>query len=264
VTPLASFSPAHPGQLVALLAAAVAAGAVNSIAGGGSVITFPVLLFVGVQPILASATNTVALWPGAVAGAFGFRGDLGEAPGWTYWFIVPSVVGGTLGALVLLHTPSRVFDQLAPYLVLAATLLLAVQGRISRRVERDPGRARSRRWWAVAVTAQLAIAVYGGFFGAGISILMLGTLGLIGFTDIHQMNGLKNIYAAFINGAAMVYFVVTGSVVWAAVAVMVGGSVLGALLGARLSHRVGRDATRRAIVVIGFAMAGVLAIRLYV
>jgi uncharacterized membrane protein YfcA len=110
---------------------------------------------------------------------------------------------------------------------------------------------------------QLALAVYGGFFGAGISIVMLATLGLVGFTDIHRMNGLKNVYAACINGAAMLFFVVTGTVVWSAVAVMVGGAVAGGIGGARLAHRVGRRATRRVIVAIGLAMTVALAVRIY-
>src|SRR5207237_8732072 len=120
-----------------------------------------------------------------------------------YWLSVPGVVGGAIGGVILLHTPPHVFELLSPYLVLAATVMLAVQGPVSRRVERDPRRVRSARWWVATVLVMLGIAVYGGFFGAGISILILAILGLIGFTDIHRMNGLKNIYAACINGAAM-------------------------------------------------------------
>jgi uncharacterized membrane protein YfcA len=263
VSLLATFSPSHVWQLLALLGAGIAGGAVNAIAGGGSVITFPVLLFVGVGPILANATNTVAIWPGSVAGAYGFRKDVVGAPRSLYWLVLPSIGGGTVGALVLLHTPSRVFELMAPYLVLAATVLLAVQGVISRRVHRDPARARSGRWWAVAVVVQLAISVYGGFFGAGISIVILAVLGLIGFTDIHRMNGLKNLYAACINGAALVYFVASGAVVWSAVAIMVGGTVAGGIAAARFAHRIGRGAIRRVIVGIGIAMAVALLLRVY-
>jgi uncharacterized membrane protein YfcA len=263
VTGAISFSASHVWQLIALFGAGLAGGVVNSIAGGGSVITFPALLFAGVGPILASATNTVAIWPASAAGAYGFRHDIRGAPRSLYWLIVPSLAGGAIGAVILLHTPPGVFEQLSPYLVLAATVLLAAQGRISARVRRDPERAHSSRWWAVAVTLQLGLSVYGGFFGAGISIVMLATLGLVGFTDIHRMNGLKNVYATSINGAATLYFVATGAVVWSAVAVMVGGTVVGGLGGARLAHRVGRAAVRKIIVAIGIAMAAALAVRIY-
>jgi len=263
VTAAITFSGSHVWQLVALFGAAIAGGAVNAIAGGGSVITFPALLFVGVGPILASATNTVAIWPASVAGAFGFRGDVKGAPPSMYWLLVPSVIGGTLGALLLLRTPTHLFELIAPYLVLAATVLLAVQGRVSRRVHRDPRKAHAPRWWIAAVAVQLAVSVYGGFFGAGIGILMLATLGLIGFTDIHRMNGLKNLYATFINGAAMIYFAVSGTVVWPAVAVMVAGAVAGGVGAAGLAHRVGRQTVRRLIVVIGVAMTIALIVRIY-
>jgi uncharacterized membrane protein YfcA len=142
-------------------------------------------------------------------------------------------------------------------------VLLAGQGRISARVRQDPMKARSARWWWLAVAGQLAVSVYGGFFGAGIGILMLATLGLIGFTDIHRMNGLKNLYATFINGAALVYFVASGAVVWPAVAVMLGGTVAGGMGGARLAHRVGREAIRRVIVAVGVIMTIVLLLRIY-
>lgn len=263
MTAATTVSTTHAWQLVALFAAAVAGGAVNSIAGGGSVITFPTLLFLGIGPILASATNTVALWPASAAGAYGFRQDMWGAPRRMYWLIVPGVAGGAMGGVILLRTPPHVFELLSPYLVLAATVMLAVQGPVSRRVHRDPRKARSAPWWTVAIAVMLGIAVYGGFFGAGISILILAILGLIGFTDIHRMNGLKNLYAACINGAALLYFVASGAVVWWAVAVMAGGTVAGGVGGARLAHRVGRRATRRVIVAVGLAMTVALALRTY-
>lgn len=226
-------------------------------------ITFPTLLFIGVRPILANATNTVALWPASVAAMFGFRREIAESERSMFVLVVPSVVGGSVGALILLHTPSHLFELLAPYLVLVASLLLALQGQISRRIHRDAEKARSRTWWTLAVVAQLVVSVYGGFFGAGIGILMLAALGLIGLTDIHRMNGLKNLYATCINGAALVYFIVSGAVVWSVALVMVGGSIVGGFGGARLAHRVGRRTIRRVIVVIGIVMTVALLVRIY-
>jgi uncharacterized membrane protein YfcA len=179
------------------------------------------------------------------------------------WLLLPSVVGGTIGALVLLHTPTHVFSLLAPYLVLVASALLASQRAISRRLRSDPEKQTTTRWWVAAILVQGAVAVYGGFFGAGIGILMLATLGLIGLTDIHSMNGLKNLYAAAINGAAIIYFVFSRAVVWSVVGVMVLGTVAGGVGGAYLAHRVGRESVRRIIVGIGLAMTGALLARLY-
>jgi uncharacterized protein len=258
-----AFDWAHAWQIAAVFAAAVVGGALNAIAGGGSLITFPTLLFVGIEPVLANATNTVVLWPASVAGAYGFQKELRRAERSMFLLLIPSVIGGGVGAVLLLHTPSRLFEVLAPYLVLVATVLLAFQERISTQVRRDPQKARSAGWWMVVVGVQLVVSVYGGFFGAGIGILMLATLGLIGLTDIHAMNGLKNLYALCINGVALLYFIASGAVVWSVVAVMVTGSVAGGLGGARLAHRLGRDTVRRSIVTVGVAMTVALFVKVY-
>jgi uncharacterized protein len=254
---------AHAWQVVAILTTACVGGAINVIAGGGTLITFPTLLLIGLNPILANATNTVSLWPASASGAYGFRKEIRDVPQSMLFLLIPSVAGGALGALILLRTPSRIFELIVPFLVLAASLLLALQPRITRRVGHDSKSATSVRWWVAAVVGQFLVAIYGGFFGAGIGILMLATLGLFGMTDIHQMNGLKNVLAAGMQGAALVYFVASGAVVWSVVPVMVVGSIIGGMAGASLAHRVGRRATRRAIVLIGLVMSAVLAAKIY-
>jgi len=258
-----TFDWAHAWEVVAVLGAAFAGGGLNVIAGGGSLITFPTLLFVGLNPILASATNTVALWPASASGVYGFRLDILRSRRSLLLLLIPSVVGGVVGGMILLRTPARVFELIAPYLVLAATVLIAVQGRIGRWARHDPNTGPSSGWWIVAVVVQLAVSVYGGFFGAGIGILMLATLGLIGVRDLNEMNGLKNLFAIAINGAAIVYFVSRGAVVWNVVPVMVVGSVAGGLAGSALAHRTRQETMRRVIVGIGVVMSGALVARVY-
>ena len=252
-------------QLIVILGAGLLAGAVNAIAGAGSLITFPTLLWVGIGPVIANATNTVALWPGLVSATYGYRNEL--RPGTTrfLWLVIPSLIGGTLGAGLLLNTPAHSFAVAAPFLVLFATVLVAVRDAVTRwgnqpSKELDP----DRRWWAIVVPAQFLIAVYGGYFGAGIGILMLGTMGFMGFENIHQMNTLKAIFAFSINGAALVYFIAAGIVDWAAATVMAIGAISGGFLSSKAAYRVGQDAVRSAVVVIGLLMGLSLLVRLYV
>lgn len=246
-----------------LFAAAFVAGIVNSIAGGGTLLSFPALLWVGRNPILANATNTVALWPGSLAGAWGFRSELRKLPPWLYLLAVPSLAGGILGAALLVRTPEKTFARVVPLLILVATLLLAAQELISRRL-RAFTRSHthpSRSWIVFAFLFQFLVGIYGGYFGAGIGILMLAALGLIGLTDMHQMNGLKNLLAICMNGVAAVYFAFAGSVSWPDAALMAVASVAGGLAGVRLARRFGRRFVRVAVVAIGLTMAVVLFLR---
>ncbi|HEX7154564.1 MAG TPA: sulfite exporter TauE/SafE family protein [Thermoanaerobaculia bacterium] len=241
---------------VVVFFAGVAAGAVNSIAGGGTLISFPALLWLGRDPILANATNTVAIWPGSLAGAWGFRRELASLRRWLFLLVFPSLAGGGLGAWLLLRTPSDTFEQLVPFLILGATLLLAGQEIISRRfgalarAHEEPTPA----WVTFVFVFQFLVGIYGGYFGAGIGILMLAALGLIGLTDLHQMNGLKNLLAISINGVAAVWFMVVGAVVWSDVALMAVGSILGGYVGARIARKLGRKFVRGFVVVIGLVM----------
>ncbi|HEX8354099.1 MAG TPA: sulfite exporter TauE/SafE family protein [Pyrinomonadaceae bacterium] len=244
-------------QVVVIAAAAFAAGLINSIAGGGTLVSFPALLWVGRDAVLANATSTVALWPASLAGAYGFRGELkGEARTFLL-FGAPSLAGGILGAALLLRTPSETFARLVPFLILFATLLLAAQEPISRRLrgEGDAPHEPTRAWWAGAVVFQFFVGVYGGYFGAGIGILMLAALGLLGFTDIHRMNALKNLLAICINGVAAVYFISSGAVIWSDVLVMTFAAIAGGYSGARLAYKLGRRFVRLAVISIGLVMS---------
>ena len=245
-----------------LLIAAFAGGAVNAVAGGGSVITFPTLLWVGIDPIVANATNTVALWPGVVGASFGFRRELGQTPRPLFLLVLPALAGGLAGAVLLLNTPSEVFERLAPFLILLATALLAIREPLTGRLP-ERSDERSTSWWWIAVSILFVIAVYGGYFGAGMGILILGTFGLFGFRDMHRMNALKNVLAVAVNGVAFVYFALAGAVDWPVAAVMAAGSVAGGLASASVSRGFRSEAVRRAVVAIGVAMAISLLVRLY-
>src|SRR5262245_55386141 len=221
------------GDAGILFAASLTAGAVNSVAGGGSLITFPVLVWLGRDPILANATNTVSLSPGSVAALHGFRRELAGLGSWVAWGTVPSIVGGVVGALLLLRTPSPVFAWLVPWLIFFATLLFALSGPITaaarRRaghavpadgVPRDPSRPGP-------LVFQFLVSLYGGYFGAGIGIMMLAGLALAGFEAIHPMIALRNYYAICINGVAALYFIAHGAVDWSDAAVLTLGQIVG-------------------------------------
>jgi uncharacterized membrane protein YfcA len=236
-------------------AAAFAAGLINSIAGGGTLVSFPALLWTGRDPVLANATSTVALWPASLAGVYGFRREFEGGARLFLLFGAPSLLGGVLGAVLLLRTPSETFARLVPFLILFATLLLAAQEPISRKLGKEEGDRRTRAWWAGAAVFQFLVGVYGGYFGAGIGILMLAALGLLGFTDIHRMNALKNLLAICINGVAAVYFIASGAVIWSDVLVMTFAAIAGGYTGTRLAYRLGRRFVRIAVIVIGLVMS---------
>jgi uncharacterized protein len=249
----------HPSSLIPsfiLLAAAFLAGGINSIAGGGTLLSFPALMWVGRPAVIANATNTVAIWPGSFAGVVGFRRDLAKIHRWLFWLLIPSLAGGGVGAYVLLHTSERTFSRMVPFLILGATILLAAQELIARRIGAlAKSHAKPGLGWIVFVfTFQFLVGLYGGYFGAGMGILMLAALGLIGISDIHEMNGLKNLLAIAINGVAAIYFIVSGAVVWHDALLMMVASIVGGYAGARLAHRLGRKFVRGAVVAIGLIM----------
>jgi uncharacterized membrane protein YfcA len=242
-----------------LFVAALVAGGINAVAGGGSVITYPALVWAGLDPIVANATNTVTLWPGSLAAMAAFRRELRDARPWMAVLTAPSLVGGALGAVLLIRTPSEVFAAIVPFLILLATVLFALQEPITRwlhhRRHGSAAPAAAERPATGAVLFQLAIAVYGGYFGAGIGIMMLAALGLAGLTNIHLMIGLRNYLAVLINAIAAAYFVMTGTVSWGHAAIMVAGQIAGGSAGGFLTRRVGRAAVRRFVVLVGVAMA---------
>jgi uncharacterized membrane protein YfcA len=248
--------------LAAVFLASVLGGGVNAIAGGGTLLTFPALVALGVPALTANATSTVALWPGALSSMWGYRGELGGARAWVMRLTLPSVAGGALGAWLLLSTPPDRFARIVPFLVLGATLLFLVQGPLMRRL-RERGAGAGERPAApegdpqvapwLFIMAQFGIGVYGGYFGAGIGILMLAGLGLMGFTNIHRMNGLKNWGAVCMNVVAAGIFAVSGVVNWPVALAIAAGGLLGGYAGSRMAQRVGQQRVRHAIVAIGLA-----------
>ncbi len=253
-----------PSQALALLAASAAAGVMNAMAGGGTIVTYPTLLLAGVPAIVANATSTVALLPGTIASMAGYRREVATHRHWLKTLFLPSLVGGTLGAVLLLRTPERTFAQLAPALILFATVLFMVQGVVRKRAvkasvaEETIAPVPSAGNWLLAAVAQLGVAVYGGYFGAGAGILMLAILGFLGLSNIHAMNGLKNFFGLAINLTAAVYFIARGAVYWPAALVMIAGAVAGGYGGARFARRIGQERARAAVVAIGLLMTALL------
>lgn len=248
-----------PGAIVALVASSAGAGVMNALAGGGTILTFPTLLLLGEPAIQANATSTVALLPGAAASMAGYRREVSAHREWLKTLFVPSLLGGGLGSVLLLETPEKTFAGLAPFLILFATLLFLLQAVLARRNEAaDPAAPRTRARWAAAWLYQFGVAVYGGYFGAGIGILMLVVLGFLGLSDIHAMNGLKNFFGITINLVAAAYFIVRGAVNWPAALVMIAGATLGGYAGARFARTIGKEKARAAVVVIGFGITAVL------
>jgi uncharacterized protein len=253
-----------PWQAVVAFGAAFVAGAINSVAGGGTLLTFPTLIWLGLPSINANATSTVAIWPGTVGTIWGYRTELRSSSPRMLALAVPSVVGGILGALLLNHTPPAVFDALVPFLILFATLLFMVQEPIQRRLKLShPQSHKSTRWLIGAMLFQLFVALYGGYFGAGIGILMLAALSVLGFTDIHQMNALKALLGASINGVAAIYFIWARMVYWPDFIVMVIGAIIGGYGGALIARRIGGAAVRRIVIIVGLSMAASMFIKFF-
>ncbi len=232
----------------------------NSMAGGGTILTFPALVWVGLAAKVANATSTVALVPGALASFFGYRDEALPHRAWLRALIVPSLFGGAAGSLLLLATPEHWFERLAPGLVLFATLLFAWQSRGAADEVRPAPRPEETTAKArlVAAVAQFLVALYGGYFGAGIGILMLAILTRFGLSDVHAMNGLKNLLGVCINGVAALVFVASGSVDWPTGGAVFAGAVVGGYGGARLARRIGQTYARRAVVLIGLFVAALL------
>ena len=199
---------------ILVFAAACAAGAINSVAGGGTLVTVPTMIWLGMPAINANATSTVALWPGSLSGAWGFRRELASADRRLWALVVPSVIGGLAGAILLHHTPPDVFERIVPGLILFATCLFAAQEPLQRHFNLSAMHEARSHWLSWTMVFQLIVGIYGGYFGAGIGIMMLAALSLMGHTDIHQMNGIKNMLAVAINGIAILYLAFTDLILW--------------------------------------------------
>jgi uncharacterized membrane protein YfcA len=217
-------------------------------------------VWLGLPSVTANATSTVAIWPGTLGGVWGFRRELASADRRLLLFVVPSTIGGLAGALLLQLTPTAVFDRLVPFLILFATVLFAAQGPIQRRF-RATVADESRGSWLLPGIFQFLVGVYGGYFGAGIGIMMLAALSLMGLTDLFQMNGLKNLFALCINGIAAFYFMAAGMVSWPYALAMAIGAMAGGIAGAGVARRLGQRTVRHLVVAIGVAMAISLMLR---
>jgi uncharacterized membrane protein YfcA len=245
------------GEVVVVLVVGLVAGALNSVAGGGTMVTYPTLVFVGLDPITANATSTLALWPGYVAATAGFRRELVGTKRLLLELALPSLAGGILGAVLLLLTPNHTFELLAPFLILAAAVLLLLQDR--KPPPAHPERIPSAT--AGLVVWQFFAAVYGGYFGAGLGFVLLVGYGLFGNRDFLQSSGLKNATTVLINGIALAYFIAKGTIVWADGLAMAIGATAGGYSGASIARRLGARRVRRFVVALGFLLAVALLVK---
>lgn len=230
-------------------------GAVNSIAGGGSFLTFPALIFTGVPPISANATNNFAMWFGTLGSTRGFHAELRAHRHLLRNAVIVSLLGSVIGAVLLLHTPPRMFERLIPYLLLFATAVFAVSPLLAK------PRALAERHTPVQLLAQFLTAIYGGYFGAGIGFLMLAILTFSGLPSLNAMNALKNLLAAAINGIALVPFVLAGVIMWPQALLMALGAVIGGYAGSRIGRTIPEAVMRVTIIAIGVSMAAYFFVR---
>jgi uncharacterized protein len=254
--------PVDPIRLFIAFLAAFVAGAINSVAGGGTMISFPVLVALGLPSVIANATNTVGIWPGSIGSIWGFRQELKRLNRKLLWLLVPAAVGGGLGAWLLRQTSTGTFDRLVPILLLFATVMFMIQGPVQRYLKSDvAAQTGGGRWLSVAILAQLAVAIYGGYFGAGMSIMNLSILGLLGMTDILEMNAMTSLVSFVINGIAGVLFAVNGLVEWRFVVAMVFGALAGGYGAVGVARRIGKPAIRKFIIGVGLFLVVAMAIR---
>jgi uncharacterized membrane protein YfcA len=242
------------GQAILLFAAGVLGGVLNAVAGGGSFIAFPALLFTGVPPIPANATNSLSLWTGIVASGGAYRNQL-DVP-WRVLLplLVTSVIGGILGAFLLLRTPAHTFMEVLPWMMLGATLLFVFGPRLAAGRPSKVGADATVGAIVVASVFELAVAVYGGYFGGAVGIVNLAMLAAIGMTDIHAMNALKSVLGTAINGVATLVFIVKRAVYWPQALVMIAGAVIGGYFGAHYAQKLPQNWVRGFVILVGTGM----------
>lgn len=235
---------------LAVFFAGIAAGILNSVAGGGTLVSYPILLWVGRDPIIANATNSLALWPGSLAGAWGLRREISAVPRLLKVLGPAAVLGGVAGGALLLATPSKVFARFVPYLILFATAVLASKSLLTRSKQQAEHRRRAGHT-AILFGAQFLVSLYGGYFGAGMGILMLAALGLYGVSDFHERNAVKNLLAAATNGVASLFFTAAGAIRWSDGLALGAGAVAGGLVGAAVGRRLSAKTLERVAIVVG-------------
>jgi uncharacterized protein len=233
--------------------AGVGAGIFNGVAGGGSLISFPILLALGYPALTANITNTIGIWPGYVASAAGYRREIGDQSGRLVRLTPVALAGGIAGALLLLTTSAATFDDVVPWLVLGAAALFAAQPLLRRALDRDAAPPRTRT--VLLVGGVFAASVYGGYFGAAMGVMFLAVLGLALPVSLAHTNGLRAVLSMIVNGIAAVVFLIHGGLVWEAVGLLALGSLAGGYLGARLALALPAPALRVVVVVIGVGTA---------
>jgi uncharacterized membrane protein YfcA len=239
--------------------AAFVAGAINAVAGGGSLISFPALIAAGYVAKTANVTNTVALWPGYAGGSFGYRQELSRQRRRVLLLLPAAAAGALVGSVVLLATPTSAFDAIVPFLILFACALLAVQEPLGRfAMTHRLGARRDDHVPLLLHAAVFTLAIYGGYFGAGLGIIMLAVLSILMPDDIQHSNALKGMLSLVINGVAVIYFVFFGPVRWLAAMIMAFGAVMGGYLGVGLARRLGRTWLKLAVIAYGVVVAAVL------
>ena len=244
-------------MLVLLFLATMAAGALNAVAGGGSFILLPALLYAGVPPVSANATCAFAVWPASVASAVAYRRDIVHARGGLRLLGAASLAGGLIGGLLLVKTSDSSFLRLLPWLMLLAAATFTFGGAVAARLPRMEGRSLS----IAAALVQLLIATYGGYFGGGMGIMMLATFTAAGMTDIHEMNGLKTVLAVVINGVALVTFILYGAIAWRPGVVMAIGGIVGGYVGAAPARLLNPDLVRGFIIAVGWVLTAYFFLR---
>jgi uncharacterized protein len=250
-------------QAIFLFFAGALGGAINAVAGGGSFVAFPALLFTGVDPVSANATNTLALWVGTSASGGAYRNRLDISRRVMIPLIVTSVVGGLAGAILLIKTPAQTFLRVLPWLLLGATLLFAFGKHLTGRIAAGISHESSNSAVAGASVFELIVAVYGGYFGGGIGIMNLAMLSAMGMSDIHAMNKLKVILGGVINGVAALTFVITGAIAWPQAIVMTVGAVGGGYSSAHYAQKLPQSWIRAFVIFVGAGMTIYFFIRGY-
>jgi uncharacterized membrane protein YfcA len=244
-------------QILTLFISAVLGGTLNAVAGGGSFFTFPALYLTGVLPIQANATSTMALWPGVIASTGAYRRELAQQKrGLLFLLIGTSLIGGVLGAFLLLNTSQAIFVHLIPYLLLMATLLFTFSGPVTGRLRKRNVEKTHNSWTSLigVSIAQLVIAIYGGYFGGGMSILMLAALAMMGMENIHMMNAVKTLLNACVNAVAIIAFIAAGVIAWPQAILMVVGAIIGGYGGAYYARKIEQKWVRLFVIVVGFGL----------
>jgi uncharacterized membrane protein YfcA len=250
-----------------LLVAGLTAGIINSVAGGGSILIYPLLLSLGLPPINANTTSSIIVWPGTISASIGYRNYLKTLPKKYYLLLIPCLIGGYVGAVLLSQTTNRAFEHIVPWFIAIATTMLILQPGIQRWLYTKEGKDLERKYrnlmFVLIAAFILLISVYGGYFGAGFGLVMLAFLGLTELTNIHQMNGLKSLSGLCVNLTAIVFFIVQGLVVWRVVPFLLTGEVVGGWLGATYSGKLPSEVIRRVVILIGLVITFMLFRQIY-